>query len=209
MTYKKYLKKLTTCLLLALCMSMTCFASSIDTSHKNYHNKCFLFVSLGMPINTLSQYLVQAKQYHIPVLIRGLYTQKNDAITDKTVGSFDDTANRIFKILKNEDENKKDITELKKSMGGVSINPLLFRSFSIRVVPALVITDDQSDCVTKSHSKNEHVLCPKSNFDVVYGNIPIYKQLKIISEKTTNVERKSIVLGILNLYSQNEHYKNE
>src|SRR3990167_2363693 len=200
---KKYIKYLTICLFLA---STTCFANQKDTS---YINSCFLFVSLGMPINTLSQYLVQAKQYHIPVLIRGLYTQKNDTTTDKTVGSFDDTANRIFKILKNEDRNKKDISELKKSMGGVSINPLLFRSFSIRVVPALVITDDQSDCVTKSHSKNEHVLCPKSNFDVVYGNIPIYKQLKIISEKTTNVERKSIVLGILNLYSQNEHYKNE
>ena len=209
MTYKKYLKKLTTCLLLALCMSMTCFASSIDTSHKNYQNKCFLFVSLGMPINILSQYLVQAKQYHIPVLIRGLYTQKNDTTTDKIVGSFDDTANRIFKILKNEDGNKKDISELKKSIGGVSINPLLFRSFSIHVVPALVITDDQSDCVTKSHSKNEHVVCATSNFDVVYGNIPIYKQLKIISEKSTSLARKNIALGILNQYSRNEYYKNE
>ena len=203
MSDKKYIKYLTICLFLA---STTCFANQTDMSHKN---SCFLFVSLGMPINTLSQYLVQAKQYHIPVLIRGLYTQKNDTTTDKTVGSFDDTANRIFKILKNEDGNKKDITELKKSMGGVSINPLLFRSFSIRVVPALVITDDQSDCVTKSHSKNEHVVCPAGNFDVVYGNIPIYKQLKIISEKTTSVERKNIALGILNQYSKNEHYKNE
>ena len=105
---KKYIKYLAICLFFA---STTCFANQTDMSHKN---SCFLFVSLGMPINTLSQYLVQAKQYHIPVLIRGLYTQKNDTTTDKTVGSFDDTANRIFKILKNEDENKKDITELKK-----------------------------------------------------------------------------------------------
>ena len=200
---KKYIKYLTICLFLA---STSCFANQKDTS---YINSCFLFVSLGMPINTLSQYLVQAKQYHIPVLIRGLYTQKNDAITDKTVGSFDDTANRIFKILKNEDENKKDITELKKSMGGVSINPLLFRSFSIRVVPALVITDDQSDCVTKSHSKNKHVVCATSNYDVVFGNIPIYKQLKIISEKSTSLARKNIALGILNQYSRNEYYKDE
>ena len=168
------------CLLLAVFMSISCFASAKDMTDKNYKNKCFLFVSLGMPIDTLSQYLSEAKQYHIPVLIRGLYTQKNDTKTDKTVGSFDDTANRIFQILKNEDENKTNISELKKLMGGVSINPLLFRSFSIRVVPALVITDDQSDCVTKSHSKNEHVVCPTSNFDVVYGNVPIYKQLKII-----------------------------
>ena len=94
-------------------------------------------------------------------------------------------------------------------MGGVSINPLLFRSFSIRVVPALVITDDQSYCVTKSHSKNKHVVCPTNNFDVVYGNIPIYKQLKIISEKSTSLARKNIALGILNQYSRNEYYKDE
>lgn len=173
----------------------------------------FLFVSLSMPDNVLSQYLVQAKQYHIPVIIRGLYTEKNDLSTDKNIGSFKDTANRVLFLLKNENKiglNKsaiKNDSDLKKSMGGVLINPLLFRNFNIRVVPALVVTNDIS-CVDDNHKKYGDEKCKINSFDVVYGNIPIQKQLEIVSEKSPNKIRANIARGYLNQF-QSKVFKNE
>lgn len=173
----------------------------------------FLFVSLGMPDDVLSQYFVQAKQYHIPVIIRGLYTEKSDLSTDKTIGSFKDTANRVLFLLKNENKiglNKADIknnSDLKKSMGGVLINPLLFRNFNIRVVPALVVTNDIS-CVDDNHKKYGDEKCKTNSFDVVYGNIPIQKQLEIVSEKSPNEIRANIARGYLNQF-QSKVFKNE
>ena len=161
-----------------------------------------------MPINTLSLYLKEANQYHIPVLIRGLYTNKSEVNADKKIGSFDDTANRIFKVLKNENGNK-DLSNLKKSMGGVLINPLLFRSFGINVVPALVVTSNPSSCAAQNHTKTKETVCKSNDFDVVYGNIPIYKQLKIISEKSSDIKRAKIASSILNKYSNEEYSKNE
>jgi conjugal transfer pilus assembly protein TrbC len=50
-----------------------------------------------------------------------------------------------------------------KKLGGVLINPLWFKQFNIQVVPALVVEKEKG-------------------FDVVYGNIPIKKQLTIIQD---------------------------
>ena len=40
----------------------------------SYAAQAVLLVSLGMPDNALRAYFQQARQYHIPVVIRGLYT---------------------------------------------------------------------------------------------------------------------------------------
>src|SRR3990167_11119403 len=174
------------------CIALSTQANEISANTNN--NNILLFVSLGMPKDVLRQYLIQAKIYHIPVLIRGLYTDKNDLTADKTVGSFKDTANRVLQILKSE-------KGFKKSMGGVSINPLLFRSFHITVVPALVVTNHANTCITKNHEHNENIQCPENDFDVIYGNIPIRKQLKIISQKTNSFHRAFLIRQRLSQYS--------
>jgi type-F conjugative transfer system pilin assembly protein TrbC len=179
-------KKIITVTIISLLLSTPSFASQ---------NSAYLFVSLGMPDDVLTQYLIQAKQYHIPVVIRGLYTAKDDTRTDKTVGSFNDTANRVFLLLKKEKMN----STINKSMGGVSINPLLFRSFKITVVPALVVTNDAS-CMQTHHQKFQDTDCSADEFDVVYGNIPIQKQLKIIEEKSKSIQRSNLARNLLNQF---------
>lgn len=183
----KHFKKIIIVTIISLILSAPSFASQ---------NSAYLFVSLGMPDDVLSQYLIQAKQYHIPVVIRGLYTAKNDTTTDKTVGSFNDTANRVFSLLKKEKMDAK----IKKSMGGVSINPLLFRAFNIRAVPALVVTD-QPSCIQENHQKTRDIYCPSDSFDVVYGNIPILKQLKIVEEKSKSKQRSNLAHNLLNQFA--------
>lgn len=170
-------------------------------NNQNNQNNIFLFVSLGMPDSVLSQYLKQAKQYHIPVVIRGLYTAKNDTTTDKNIGSFSDTANRVLFLLKNENDTQyaSQTNKIKKAMGGVLINPLLFESFNIRVVPALVVTQ-KSYCVLNNHEQSKNMRCSGNDFDVVYGNIPIKKQLALISEKSNNSVRSEIAKSRLNTF---------
>lgn len=199
----KNIKKIITCMLALIFLSSASYATQ---------NSVFLFVSLSMPDNVLSQYLVQAKQYHIPVVIRGLYTEKSDSSTDNTIGSFNDTANRVLFLLKNESKigltkaNNQNAIDLKKSMGGVLINPLLFRNFNIHVVPALVITNDIS-CVNDNHKKYSDRKCKANSFDVVYGNIPIQKQLEIVTEKSSSEIRVNLAKSYLNQF-QSKVFKN-
>jgi len=75
-----------------------------------------LFVSFSMPDLALKQYFVQAKHYHIPMVVRGLVNN-----------SFRDTANKVFDLSK------------QKNIGGIEINPVSFEKFSIKQVPALVV----------------------------------------------------------------------
>lgn len=178
-------------ILFFLIISTSCFADE----------KILLFVSLGMPDNALKAYLLQAKQYHIPIVIRGLYTSKNDAAADNTVGSFNDTATRVFNLLKTQDleNNTNNPNSTQKTMGGISINPLLFRSFDINVVPALVVTNNPN-CIAVNHQQNTNTHCAQSDFDIVFGNIPIEKQLEIISEKSDNKIRANVALACINKY---------
>jgi len=92
-----------------------------------FAEKAVLLVSLGMPDSTLKAYLRQGKEAQIPVVIRGLYTDKENLSNHPYVGSFKDTASRIKRIMG------------KEQIGGVSIDPTLFRAFGVKVVPALVI----------------------------------------------------------------------
>ena len=138
-----------------------------------YADNAVLFVSLGMPDNTLKRYFIQAKECRIPVVIRGLYSKKDDKTADKYVGSFKDTANRIFKLIKN------------KKLGGVSIDPMIFKSFNIRVVPALVIYDDGLSCL---HNKRKP-LCKSNRYSVIYGNTPLRTQLKTVISRTNHKGR--------------------
>ena len=146
-----------------------------------------LLVSLGMPDNTLKSYFKQAKQYHIPVVIRGFYTDKQDTSADHTIGSFGDTAKRVKTLLQN------------NVQGGLSINPLLFRAFGIKVVPALVIYNDIEDCIkATAHAPKKR--CDEDRYDVIYGNLPINKQLKVIASRSQNPTRSEYANSLLLKY---------
>lgn len=75
-----------------------------------------IFISFSMPDLALKQLITEGKQYHIPVVIRGLY--KN---------SFLETTHEILELVQ------------EKNQGGIAINPLWFREFNIQQVPAFVV----------------------------------------------------------------------
>ena len=118
-------------LILLLCLPSMCSAHTI------------LCVSLGMPKHTLRDYFKQAASYHIPIVIRGLYSKKPSSI-----GSVKDTVARLKQLV-----GKRQ---------GISIDPLYFREFKIKAVPALVIYQD------------------KQRDDMVLGNIPLAQSLHLI-----------------------------
>ncbi len=154
-----------------------------------FAEQAVLLVSLGMPDNALRAYLKQGKQYHVPVVIRGLYTDKNDHTARAYLGSFGDTANRVKALMQN---NK---------VGGVSIDPLLFRAFAIQVVPALVIYDKTLRCIERSN-RTQAPVCAKGSFDVVFGNLPIKKLLSRVVARSSVAARVNYARQLLVHYRQ-------
>ena len=123
------------------------------------NNKAMLFVSLGMPKLVLRQYLVQSKQYAIPVVIRGLLGN-----------SYPKTTKRIYEIL--HPHNKQPIKS------GIEIDPIWFRQFNIKVVPALVLNDGSQSCV-------------------IYGNLKLPKLLEIIKNNCNSEKLKHLAIHYL------------
>jgi type-F conjugative transfer system pilin assembly protein TrbC len=106
--------------------------------------KAIIFVSFSMPDLSLKQIINDATRYQLPVVVRGLIDN-----------SFKKTASRIFELVKG--NNK----------GGVAINPIWFKRYSINAVPA---------CIVQAGDE----------FDVVYGNIRIKNMLEIIAANGSN-----------------------
>ena len=111
-----------------------------------------VFISLGMPEDAIIESLKSADQYKIPVYIRGLV----DNDFKKTV---------VF---------IRDIIQ-KNKLSGIAIDPVLFKEFDIKAVPALVVSSKKSDCF-------EAESCSASDFDVVYG-VTAEAGLKLIRDK--------------------------
>jgi type-F conjugative transfer system pilin assembly protein TrbC len=107
--------------------------------------EAIIFVSFSMPTLSLKQIIHDAHRYQVPIIIRGLY--KN---------SFRETIEKIFNLVK--EDNK----------GGISINPVWFRKYDIKTVPALVV-----------NNKNQEA----KDFDIVYGNIRLKNALTIIANQ--------------------------
>lgn len=112
--------------------------------------QAIVFVSFSMPDLSLKQIIQDAARYKIPVIIRGLYEN-----------SFRKTMEKIFDLVK---ENNK---------GGISINPVWFKKYDIKVVPALVVSNDSGNNIESGGSE----------IDVVYGNIPLKRALMIVAER--------------------------
>ena len=156
-----------------------CFLASYSLAQK-----AVLLVSLGMPDSALKSYLKQAKSYQVPVVIRGLYTDKQHKYSHPYVGSFQDTAMRLKSLIG------------KSNLGGVSIDPTLFRAFGIKIVPAFVVYDEQQSCLEKSN-QSSYPACPAKTFDVVFGNLSIEKQLYRIVHESKSSDRANFAKYLL------------
>lgn len=113
-----------------------------------------IFASLGMPKTSLKQLLHQANDKHIPIVIRGV-----------TSGGFTQTAQLVKALVLPKDNQK--------PLGGMSINPIWFKQFGIKQVPAFVVMKPGS-CQGKPP-------CDPKNYDVVYGNVSLFDALSTIS----------------------------
>lgn len=164
---------------------LLCFTSM------SFATQAVLLVSLGMPDNTLKAYLRQGKQYHIPIVIRGLYSKKQDLESAMTIGNFKETIGRIYQLT-HED-----------NIGGLFIDPLPFSAFEVKVVPALVIYDDNLRCLSKAASP-QNTVCEKTHFDVIFGNLPLAKLLEIIANRSSSASRAHFAKMMLANYSRQE-----
>ena len=115
-----------------------------------------VFVSLGMPPEVLRQILMEAHQLKIPVVVRGVLHN-----------NFKASAQVLFGILHPANEPPIE--------GGVELDPLWFKEFNITEVPAVVAIGSAAPCFGSS--------CKTPPYDIVYGNIPIAKALKMIVDE--------------------------
>lgn len=136
-------------------------------------------VSLGMPDLVLKQYIKQAHELKIPLVIRGLYTNPQDTSVNNKIGSFADTANRMKALIG------------KSKQGGIAIDPMVFRAFNIKAVPQLVVFDS-SDCI-----RSKQNTCNANSYDVIKGNIPVQRSLEIIHDKTQSATRRQYIGSLL------------
>lgn len=118
-------------------------------------------VSLGMPDGVLGPTLAQASQLGIPVIIRGVW---------KNVGA---TRERVQALVGHQ------------KLQGISIDPVAFRAFKIKSVPALVVFDG-FPCGKDQKSAP----CPENTFDIVWGNIPLVNHLGRIGERSPSLARR-------------------
>lgn len=157
----------------------------------SFSEHAVLFVSLGMPDAVLRAYVQQAHRHHIPVVIRGLYTNPTHDDGPNKIGNFHDTIERMQHLL------------LSSSAGGLSIDPLLFQAFSIASVPALVIFDDQLSCV-HTPSTTPASACDPKTFDVVYGNGPLKKLIQVVRDRSEQIKRLAYAHYLLSTTQKTE-----
>lgn len=115
-----------------------------------------ILASLGMPEASLKQLLKQSEQYHVPLVIRGLYKH--------------DFQKTVFKI-----QSLVAPKEGKPILSGFEINPTVFKKFSVNQVPAFVVVKEGA-CQSKAP-------CNPNDFDVVFGNVSLPNALELISTK--------------------------
>lgn len=121
-----------------------------------------IFVSFSMSDESIASYLRDAKKIHASVVIRGLINN-----------SFKDTFLKMATIVK------------QAGGGGVELNPRVFKKFSISRVPAIVVLPADVN-IGKSN-----VPFKTTDFDVVYGDIPLYDTLKTVRDHGAVSQKKA------------------
>lgn len=132
----------------------TKLGEAIDTATNPSHSKIMIFISDSMPRASLEQWFAQAQQFGVPIILRGL---------------IDDSLLATKQWIK-------PLIEHANGKGGVQINPIAFQTYGVHQVPAVVITDEATECQSNQS-------CMPFVFDVVYGNVSFTTALKIIAEK--------------------------
>ncbi len=118
------------------------------------HSTIVIFVSFSMPDQSIVDYLRDARKINASVVIYGLINN-----------SFKDTFIKMASLVKQADG------------GGVELNPPLFNKFNISKVPAVIVLPDDK-CLARKKQKN----CAENDFDIVYGDIPLFDALRIIRD---------------------------
>ncbi|WHN66738.1 type-F conjugative transfer system pilin assembly protein TrbC [Cysteiniphilum sp. QT6929] len=168
------------------------------TASEDFHG-VYIFASLAMPIETLRVLNKQAAVLKIPLLIQGLYGD-----------SFESTYVRIEQILFPEGEEK--FNPKAPPVGGFAIDPLRFKQFNIKQVPAFVVSKVAQPCIPMSvnndvinqnkqgKATNQNMPfeydCPTPDHDVVYGNLSVMDALRILYNKGSE-SLKTQVLALL------------
>lgn len=109
-----------------------------------------IFVSFSMPIESIKQWIAQANKISASVYIRGLVNN-----------SFKDTTKVVRELVKDQ-------------IGGLLIDPTVFKKYAINQVPAVVVVNN-------------------SNFDVVYGDVSLDYALEKISKEAQITERQLLL----------------
>lgn len=110
----------------------------------------FLFVSFSMPNESIKGWMRDGAKVGAPVIIRGLVNH-----------SFKETVNKMTMLTQD-------------NRGGVQIDPTAFQRFSIKQVPAVVVTSGEA--------------CPDNqscldHYDVVYGDVTLEYALQKIAKQ--------------------------
>lgn len=123
-----------------------------QTARKNGAT-AIIFVSFSMPDGSIVSYLRDAKKIQASVVIRGLVNN-----------SFKETFLKMATLVK------------EAGGGGVELNPPLFKKFAITAVPAVVV-------IPNSQLLMESIpVFTQNDFDVVYGDIPVFDAIKAIRD---------------------------
>ena len=129
-----------------------------------------IFVSFSMPQKSLKGWMREAEKIHAPVVIRGLVNNSFKATIQK-------------------------MTELASdNHGGIQIDPTLFKTFNIKQVPAVVVTNS-GNCLPNQS-------CP-NKYDVVYGDVHLDYALEKVSRQ--NDDLSSIAQTALETLRENDH----
>ena len=135
------MRKIVSIVILLIFTGMNIAAADNQPSQNYTHipRGIMLCVSLGMPDQVLRQYLRQANELQIPIIIRGMVNN-----------NLKDTSKRIFTLLN--PKNEPMIT------GGVAIDPRPFRLANIQAVPALIVSDGYDFDVVSGNSSLTNLL---------------------------------------------------
>jgi type-F conjugative transfer system pilin assembly protein TrbC len=121
---------------------------------KKKNPSILIFISFSMPERSIEAYLRDAKKIHASVVIRGLIDN-----------SFQKTFQRMATLVKSSGGD------------GVELNPIWFKRFNIKTVPAVVVVGEDSPCFQNNTCQNDR------DFDVITGDITLASALRMIRDR--------------------------
>jgi conjugal transfer pilus assembly protein TrbC len=128
------------------------------TTHLKKVSQVLVFLSFSMPKKSLEAWLVQCKQAGATPVIRGLIHH-----------SFQETMTVIQSLSQ-------------KTGMGMQLDPILFKTFEIEVVPAVVSVKDSPDCPSNMN-------CKSVDYDKLYGDVSLDYALEKMSSDDPALHR--------------------